>query len=142
MENEKKTEKEEEFRNSYAVIKHLTTVHSNKPTKTGLSEDLILSKLTTSDKQSKTEAFIIDQYKVARALKDFVAHKETGNEIFKDLMSEINMMVLLKRNDPSNFIVKELIKGQSKEEGEEIEETQKQGFLKKLISKPKEKEVD
>lgn len=127
--------KSKEFSDEYDIVKNITDIHSGE---TGITTDMVLF----NSKEEETRKFIIEQYKIARRFRELIKDKEVAEQVYKNLMSEINIIAVLNRNDDKNFIVSQLLKRGQEPTAEKQQDEERKGILDRLLRREKEKDTE
>lgn len=88
---------EKEFSDQLDIIQHALTVHHKE---SRIPNDLVMFECNDKDRK-----FITTMHKIAWALQDYIADKNTGKEIASMITMEEVMLAVLKRNNVNNPIV-------------------------------------
>lgn len=129
MKTKEEIEKEY-YTDKWDVIKTIIKPHSND---LNITEDYILFK---SD--DKTEKFIKQHYKIAMRINDFIKEPTIGKNTSQFLLSEINIMATIKRNNKDNWLIKKIIENIN-ETNEQKEEEDNRTMIEKLLNTKKDK---
>ena len=122
----------------YDLIKFLLTIHKKK-IRRDISEDFVLS-----DLQEKDINFIRDQTKIAFILRDYIQDENIAELLYDQMMSEIYLITILKRNSKNNFLIKKIIESTGAPAETNEDEGEEEGNIltktkNKLLKKTEEK---
>lgn len=129
MKEIKKTTKEEKelIGDKWDVIKRGLDIHSDIE---GVTTDTVICKL-----DEKTKEFYKEQHKISQRISQYIKHPATAQNTSNGILSEINLITILNRNDETNWLLKKILENtDNKPETEEEEE--KPRLIDKILGKP------